>query len=186
MNREVLLRHRPTRGPAHQRLRLAKGHPHRRQRHLPLHTDFRPDGFYDASNNHIWHASIDPAGNAGFECVDVNGPAPASCAVRFVAAAAGVSQYDNNVSGVANVGRELYSLDLAHNAMSCLNLDGNDGDGAPCAGQPYAGFGGNDIVSVGVSVAGGKVFAVGNGMVKCFDPGTKAACADTSRPRSSK
>ncbi|MBK7864174.1 MAG: hypothetical protein IPJ65_37380 [Archangiaceae bacterium] len=148
------------------------------------HTDYRSTGYYDPATNHIWHATVNNSGQGGFECVDVSGALPQYCNPRFVTMATGMSAAYNNVTGAVAVGTELYGLDLVHGSLMCLDLAANGGAGAPCASQPYAGYTSTDIANSSIITAGGRVFTLGNNVVRCFDPATKGACAGTSWPRS--
>ncbi|MBL8956732.1 MAG: hypothetical protein JNK82_38520, partial [Myxococcaceae bacterium] len=146
------------------------------------HTSNRSTGWVDPATGHFWHETYDGA-TAGWECVDVSGvlgttySAPAYCPTRFVSAGFSANNYDAHID-LVNVGSELYSLDTNSGRLTCLDVTGNAGAGAPCAGQPYAGFGGTGAGNVSLSVIEGKVYVQGASVVKCFDPATKAACSN--------
>lgn len=151
------------------------------------HTSNRSTGWVDPTNLHMWHETFSNAGGypVGWQCVDTSVSPPVACATPFVTAVANGNSYDYNVHiDLQNIGRELYSMTyLNGGGLTCLNLDGNGGAGAPCAGQPYAGFGGTDITSSGLRAINGKIYVIVNGSIKCFDPQTKAACTNMSWPK---
>ncbi len=141
------------------------------------HTSIRATGYYDATTKHIWHPTHNNV-TAGWECVDVSGT-PVSCATRFVSAGTNINAgYDSNMDVVV-IGRELYSISIPTGSLTCLNLD----TVAPCAGQPYAGFGGTNETTSGITGINGKVYTLVNSTMKCFDPATKAACAGMQWPK---
>lgn len=149
------------------------------------HTSSRSTGWVDPDTLHFWHETFNSTGGmAGWECVDVSGTletpyrAPAACATRFVSAGfAANGNYDSHVE-LAVVGKELYSVDAVGGRLTCLDVTGNGGAGAPCAGQPYAGFGGNVGGSSLVAVNGKIYTQVSKSVVKCFDPALKGACTN--------
>jgi len=152
-------------------------------------TGNRSMGLLDPQTMHLWHPTFNPAGQGGWECVDMSGVdqtpyrAPTSCATRFVPAGFSTNSYDHHV-GIHQVGRKVFSQNLKEGKLTCLDLDANAGAGAPCAGQPYAGFGGTVLDRTDLTVVDGKVFTLGGGQVSCFDPQTSALCAGTSWPQS--
>jgi hypothetical protein len=146
------------------------------------HTNQRATGWVDPQTRHLWHETLGPDGAAGWECIDTSRATPARCATRFVAAFAGASDADHHID-LQNVGRELYSMDALHGALTCLDVDANNGAGAPCAGQPYAGFGGTDLARSGLRAIHGKIYVLADSQIKCFDPSTKAACTGMVWPK---
>jgi len=146
------------------------------------HTSYRSTGYVDPTNLRMWHETFNGDGNGGWQCLETSTTPPVACANEFVPAFSGVWDYNQHID-LELVGRELYSMDALHGALTCLDLDGNNGAGAPCAGQPYAGFGGTDITYSGINAINGKIYVLSNGQISCFDPATKAACADMSWPQ---
>ncbi len=141
------------------------------------HTADRSTGWVDPTNNHLWHPTNNNS-TSGWECVDVSGT-PAYCTPRFVSAGTAINQGYNSHMDIAVVGRELYSVSMSNGALTCLDLD----TATPCAGQPYAGFGGTSHSSSNVKAIGDKIYSLVNGSVKCFDPATHAACAGMTWPQ---
>jgi hypothetical protein len=139
-------------------------------------TPMRSTARYDELRNRLWIANNNNV-NGGWECLDVSGTNPAYCATRFVSAGTPVSNgYDSHVN-MTMIGREIYSFDISGQKLTCLNLDGNGGAGAPCAGQPYAGFGSNDLYRTTMFELNGKLWLRIGATTTCFDPATKAQCA---------
>ncbi|MBX5481887.1 MAG: carboxypeptidase regulatory-like domain-containing protein [Myxococcaceae bacterium] len=153
-------------------------------------TGNRAMGVVDPVTLHLWLPTFDSAtSTAGWQCIDVSGldetpyRGPSDCATPFVSAGFTATHYDQHV-GVHQIGRRLFSQSLvAGGALTCLDLDANDGAGAPCPGQPYAGFGGTQLDHTDFTVIDGKLYTLGGGQVRCFDPETNAACAGMSWPR---
>jgi hypothetical protein len=147
-----------------------------------FHTSSRSTGWIDPDTLHFWHETYNGT-QAGWECVDVSASitgtyaAPTYCPTRFVSAGFAAGSYDSHIE-LAVVGKELYSLDSLSGRLTCLDVTGNGGVGAPCAGQPYAGFGGTNAGSISLVAIDSKLYVQGGGVVKCFDPATKAACGN--------
>jgi hypothetical protein len=146
------------------------------------HTSDRATGWVDPRTQHLWHETFDTRGRGGWECIDTSGESPVQCATRFVAAFEEASSFNHHID-LQNIGRELYSMDTRHGALTCLDLDANAGAGGPCAGQPYAGYGGTDIARSGIRAIAGKLYVLADSQITCFDPQTKAACAGMSWPQ---
>ncbi|MBL8951820.1 MAG: hypothetical protein JNK82_13645, partial [Myxococcaceae bacterium] len=146
------------------------------------HSSNRSTGWIDADTGRFWHETFNGS-TAGWECVDVSGvmgttySAPAYCPTRFVSAGFGAGNYDVHID-LVNVGKELYSLDTNSGRLTCLDVSANGGAGAPCPGQPYAGFGGVGAGTVSLIAIENKVYVHGSNKVMCFDPATKAACGN--------
>ncbi len=143
-----------------------------------FHTSNRSTGWIDPDTGYFWHETYSGS-TAGWECVDVSGTLgatyspPAYCPTRFVSAGFTATNYDVHID-LVNVGKELYGLDTSSGRLTCLDASA----GAPCAGQPYAGFGGVGAGSVSITAIAGKLYVHGSARVKCFDPATKAACSN--------
>ena len=148
-----------------------------------MHTDNRSTGYMDPIYNRIWHPSWNPSGDAnqstGFECVDLSGPVPFPCAVKYVPAVSPGWQGTTTVGGVAVVGREMYSIDMSTGALMCLDMDTQQ----TCAGQPYLSLGPTDMATADIKVDSGKIYYVMANKIGCFDPATKANCSGMLWPK---
>lgn len=150
------------------------------------HTSVRATGFVDPKTQRLWHETYDNSGRGGWQCIETSGDIPSPCSTPFVSAFEGATNYNHHID-LQNVGRELYSLDVLHGALTCLNLDGNDGVGAPCEGQPYGDFAGASETHAtdqsAIKAIAGKIYVLINKELECFDPSTKAKCAGMQWPQ---
>ena len=146
-------------------------------------TSSRPDGWVDLSNHHLWFPTSNRStGQVGFACLDVSTSVPVGCTTPFVELKPSGAQQDNPID-FARVGSKLYTTDSHTGELLCLDASADDGVGAPCTDQPFAGFASTDEQGALITV-GGEVFAYdapGN-TITCFDTETNLGCADWTPP----
>lgn len=125
-----------------------------------LNTGMQSPGWVDTATGHLWFPTNDNGTQTGFACVDVSnlgsgaGEGPAWCggtasAAFRVLGAGGPNSYGADslcntgyrfscVTGIAVAGRRVYSLETRTGKVLCLDAAAAGGNGAACAGQPYA------------------------------------------------
>lgn len=139
-------------------------------------------GFIDDATEHLWFPT-DNGPDLGFACIDLSDIAnPGVCRGQnsrgFVRLDAKIHWGYEMIGRSARSGDKVFAQSPYGGKLLCLDMAAADGNGAPCAGEPYAvpGLDAQYLDDLALGVEGGRVYSSAGTQATCFDPATNSLC----------